>query len=89
MAHPFEIKDEIEVEATPEEVWEAIATGPGTDSWFMGKNEVVPREGGTARMALPGFAFESTVTAWDPPKRFATRSPEGEDGSVHAFEYLI
>jgi uncharacterized protein YndB with AHSA1/START domain len=89
MAHPFEIKDEIEVEATPEEVWEAIATGPGIDSWFMGKNEVEPREGGTARMALPGFAFESTVTVWDPPKRFATRSPEGEDGSVHAFEYLI
>jgi uncharacterized protein YndB with AHSA1/START domain len=89
MAHPFEIENEMEVEATPEEVWEAIATGPGIDSWFMGKNEVEPGEGGTVRMSLPGFAYEATITAWDPPKRFATRAAEGEDGSVHAFEYLI
>jgi uncharacterized protein YndB with AHSA1/START domain len=45
MAHPFEIRNEIEVDATPEEVWEAIATGPGVDSWFMGRNEVEPRQG--------------------------------------------
>jgi uncharacterized protein YndB with AHSA1/START domain len=89
MAHPFEIENEMEVEATPEEVWEAIATGPGIDSWFMGRNEIEPREGGTVRTALPGVEFESTVTAWDPPKRFAHRSAEGEDGSVHAFEFLI
>jgi uncharacterized protein YndB with AHSA1/START domain len=89
MAHEFEIRNEIEVDATPEEVWEAIATGPGIDSWFMGRNEVEPREGGTTRMTLPGFTMEDTVTAWDPPKRFATRSPEGEDGSVHAFEFII
>jgi uncharacterized protein YndB with AHSA1/START domain len=89
MAHPFEFTHEIEVEATPEEVWEAIATGPGIDSWFMGRNEVEPREGGTARMTLPGFTMEDTVTAWDPPRRFATRSPEGEDGSVHAFEFIV
>lgn len=38
MAHPLELKHEIEVYA-PEEVWDAIATGPGMDSWFMGRNE--------------------------------------------------
>jgi uncharacterized protein YndB with AHSA1/START domain len=89
MAHPFEFTHEIEVEATPEEVWEAIATGPGIDSWFMGRNEVEPREGGTHKMTLAGATEEATVTAWDPPKRFATRSPEGEDGSVHAFEFIV
>jgi uncharacterized protein YndB with AHSA1/START domain len=89
MAHPFEFEHEIEVDATPEEVWEAIATGPGIDAWFMGRNEVEPREGGTARMTLGGWTEEATVTAWDPPKRFATRSHEGEDGSVHAFEFLV
>src|SRR5437870_13125684 len=36
MAHRFEITKDLEVGATPEEVWEAIATGPGMDSWFMG-----------------------------------------------------
>jgi uncharacterized protein YndB with AHSA1/START domain len=89
MAHPFEFTYEIKVDATPEEVWDAIATGPGIDSWFMGRNEVEPREGGTARTELPGWPMESTVTAWEPPRRFATRSPEGEDGSVHAFEFIV
>jgi uncharacterized protein YndB with AHSA1/START domain len=89
MAHPFELINEIEVDATPEEVWEAIATGLGTDAWFMGKNEIEPREGGIARTELPGFGFEATVTAWEPPTRFATKSPESEDGSLHAFEYIV
>jgi hypothetical protein len=26
---------EVEVAGTPEEVWEAIATGPGVSSWFV------------------------------------------------------
>ena len=45
MAHAFEIAQEIEVDATPEQVWEAIATGPGLDSWFLGHSEIEPREG--------------------------------------------
>src|SRR5688500_3062621 len=89
MAHPFELTDEIEVDATPEEVWNAIATGPGLDSWFMGRNEVEPGEGGTTKMELPGFAFESTVTAWEPPTHLQLRSPEGPDGSIHNFEYTV
>jgi len=86
--HEFEIGDEITVDATPEQVWEAIATGPGIDSWFMGRNEVEPHQGGTVRMTLGGYA-EGTVTAWEPPRRFAYRSAEGEDGAFMAFEYLI
>ena len=89
MPHPFELSHEIEVDATPEEVWEAIATGPGMDAWFMGKNEVVPGEGGKVRTELPGFGFEGTITTWQPPTRLAERSDVGEDGSLHAFEYII
>jgi uncharacterized protein YndB with AHSA1/START domain len=89
MAHPFEFAHEIEVDATPEEVWEAIATGPGVDAWFMGRNEIEPREGGTTRTTMGGSTEEGTVTAWDPPTRFAYRTPEGPDGSFHAFEYLV
>jgi uncharacterized protein YndB with AHSA1/START domain len=89
MAHPFKVEKEIELDATPEEVWEAITTGPGLDSWFMGRNEVDPREGGKVRMTLPAWTLESTVTVWDPPKRFVTETPEGEDGRLMAFEYLI
>jgi uncharacterized protein YndB with AHSA1/START domain len=89
MAHPFELTDEIEVDATPEDVWEAIATGPGVDAWFMGRNEVEPREGGATRMTLRDSTEEATVTAWEPPTRFAYRTPEGADGAFHAFEYIV
>ncbi|MCA1674442.1 MAG: SRPBCC domain-containing protein [Actinobacteria bacterium] len=74
MPREFEIRKEVVLEATPEQVWEAIATGPGLEAWFMPME--VPPEGAGA-------------TAWDPPKRFATQTPVAEDGSTHAFEYLI
>ncbi|HEY3211374.1 MAG TPA: SRPBCC domain-containing protein [Actinomycetota bacterium] len=89
MAHPFEVRKEIEVEATPEEVWEAIATGPGLDAWFMGRNEVEPGEGGKVRMTLPAWTLESSVTVWDPPRRFVTDTGKDEDGRLMVFEYLI
>jgi uncharacterized protein YndB with AHSA1/START domain len=89
MAHPFELTHEIEVPASPEEVWEAIATGPGVDAWFMGVNEIEPGEGGRTLMKFRGSTEEATITAWQPPTRLASRTQEGEDGSVHAFEYLV
>jgi uncharacterized protein YndB with AHSA1/START domain len=89
MAHPFELTHEIEVPATPEEVWEAITTGPAVDSWFMGVNEIEPREGGVAKTTMREGTEEATITAWEPPTRFASRTPEGADGAVHAFEYLV
>jgi uncharacterized protein YndB with AHSA1/START domain len=89
MARPFEVRKDIELEATLEEAWEAIATGPGIDAWFMGTNEIEPREGGTTRMTLPGFSLEATVSVWDPPNRLRTETEHDEDGRFMAFEYLI
>lgn len=89
MSHEFRLTHDVDLQATPEEVWEAIATGPGVDSWFMGKNEIEPREGGRTSMVMPGFTGEATVTAWEPPHRFGYRSEPGEDGAFMAFEYLV
>ncbi|GAB2446923.1 SRPBCC family protein [Streptosporangium sandarakinum] len=89
MLHEFDLRKEITLPATPEEVWEAIATGPGIDSWFMGRNEVLGGEGGSTRMTLGGMAEGSTITAWEPGKRFAHRGEEAPDGRFMAFEYLI
>lgn len=89
MGRKFEGHREDELAATPEQVWEAIATGPGIDSWFMGRNEVEPGEGGAVRMTFGRYTPEHSVTAWDPPKRFAYRSPETEDGRFIAYEFLI
>ncbi|WP_424533042.1 SRPBCC family protein [Sphaerisporangium viridialbum] len=89
MPHDFELRKQVTLEATPEQVWEAIATGPGIDSWFMGRNEIEPREGGATRQYFGDFPVEATVTAWEPSKRFAFRSDKNPDGSFMAFEYLI
>ena len=89
MGHHFEDHEEAELQATPEQVWEAIATGPGIDSWFMGRNQVEPGEGGTVRTSFGGYAPESTVTAWEPLKRLAYHSGEAPDGRFVAYEFLI
>jgi uncharacterized protein YndB with AHSA1/START domain len=89
MAKPFEVRAQVEVEVTPEQAWEAISTGPGIDSWFMGETEIEPRQGGTARTSLPGFTMESTVTVWDPPHRLVLETPTLDDGRFMAFEYVV
>jgi uncharacterized protein YndB with AHSA1/START domain len=68
------VQVEVEVPGTPEEVWQAIATGPGVSSWFV-PTEVEEREGGalTAHFG-PGMDSLATVTAWEPPHRFAAES---------------
>jgi len=69
MAHEFEVREEIELDASPQEVWQAIATGPGVDSWFMGHNEIEPREGG--RVTLMDGHIRGVVTLWQPPHRLS------------------
>lgn len=88
MTHEFEITEEIALDATPDQVWDAIATGPGVDSWFMGHSEIEPGEGGKNSLDLMGFVQESTITAWEPGRRLAFRG-DSPDGTFMAFEYLI
>jgi uncharacterized protein YndB with AHSA1/START domain len=86
----FERHDTFEVSATPAQVWDAIATGPGIDSWFMGHTEVLDaREGGRTRITMPGWNSESTITAWEPGWKFAYQGDAGPDGSAMAFELLL
>jgi uncharacterized protein YndB with AHSA1/START domain len=93
MGKRFEQRRDAEVPASPEEVWAAIATGPGIDSWFMGHSEVEPggagTGGGTVRTVFGEYAPELDVTAWDPPRRFGYRSGEAPDGRFIAYEFLI
>ena len=34
MPHPFRIEETVEIEATPEEVWEALTVGQQLDGWW-------------------------------------------------------
>ena len=58
MGRQFAQHREAEVPATPGEVWAAIATGPGIDSWFMGRNDVEAGVGGTVRTVFGEYAPE-------------------------------
>lgn len=66
---------EVEVAGTPEQVWEAIATGAGISAWLQ-PTEVEEWVGGRFAfdMAAQGLGVNDsgTVTAWQPPHRFAT-----------------
>ena len=75
MPQPFEIRREIALRATPAQVWAAVATGDGQAAWFMAMPDPEPAS--------------ELVTGWEPEHRMAMQMPAGEDGSFHAFEYLI
>jgi uncharacterized protein YndB with AHSA1/START domain len=77
----------VEVPGTPEQVWQAIATGPGITSWFV-PHQVEERQGGTVRMDFgPGFGEAlARVTAWEPPHRVVFSS---EGDRALAYEWLV
>ena len=89
MAHRFELPQEGVVNASPERVWGAIATGPGWDSWFLGRSQIEPREGGKVSMSIGDWTETSTIETWDPPRRFVSESAPGSDGSFHRFDYAL
>ena len=89
MPQPFEIDLNVDVDATPEEVWEAISTGPGMDSWFLGRIDIEQREGGAVRWTVGGFSQDATVGTWDPPNRIVTMTKEDPEGSRHSFDYTV
>lgn len=89
MPREFELSTEVTVDATPEEVWAAIASGPGIDSWFMGRTELEPGPDGVVRVDLGVYQMSSTITAWDPPHRLEHRGDVEPDGTFRAFEFLV
>ena len=71
------VEVETEVPGTPEEVWRMIATGPGISAWFV-PARVEERQGGEAVLDFgPGMESKSTITQWDPPRRFAAENEGG------------
>lgn len=86
-----EMRKRVELDATPEQVWEAIATGPGITAWFVPAT-VDPQVGGVVTQAFGGGAdVAGVVTAYEPGRRFAYGAagevPEGTPS--YAFEFLV
>jgi uncharacterized protein YndB with AHSA1/START domain len=75
------VQAEVDVQGTPEEVWQAIASGPGISSWFV-PTKLEGHVGGTTVSSFgPGNSMDATarITTWEPPHRFVAES-EGEGG---------
>ena len=84
------VQVEIEVPGTPEEVWRAIATGPGISSWFVPTQSEERAGGQEVSNFGPGMESASTITSWEPPRRFVTEGTMGGPGSpTVATEWII
>ena len=82
---------ETEVPGTPEEVWQAIATGPGISAWFV-PTRLEGREGGAIVLDFgPGMESQAVIKVWDPPRRFVAESQEqmGPGSPTVADEWTI
>lgn len=64
------VEMEILVPGTPEQVWHAMATGPGMSAWFT-PTTVEERVGGELTFDFGGGNTQrGVVTGWDVPRRF-------------------
>jgi uncharacterized protein YndB with AHSA1/START domain len=82
---PLRLEILVELPGTPDDVWDAIATGAGISAWFL-RTEVEEREGGALAIYMGDTSSEGTVTGWEPPRRFAYEEPDwnalaGHEGS--------
>ncbi|SNS92600.1 hypothetical protein SAMN06309944_1392 [Micrococcales bacterium KH10] len=74
MSSNFEIRKQIKLDATPEQVWRAIATREGQTAWSPDPDAIEQE----------GMEIER-----DEPNRLTVRTPTEANGSFHAFEYVI
>lgn len=83
------VEHEIEVPGTPEQVWQAIATGQGITAWFV-PAKVEERAGGTMELDFgPGMgAATGQVSVWEPPTRFVHQG-SGAAGNPVAYEWQV
>ncbi|GAA0807278.1 SRPBCC family protein [Spirilliplanes yamanashiensis] len=87
MGKDFQVAREAAVDATPEQVWDAIATGAGIDSWFMGNTRVDAER--TITTAFGGYRAAHPVLAWEPGERLAYEDRDPASGRFVAYEFLI
>lgn len=66
---------ETEVPGTPEEVWKAIASGPGISAWFVPTTLEENAGGVTTSDFGPGMTSLAHIKEWEPPHRFVAEAP--------------
>ena len=75
------VEMDVLVPGTPEQVWEAMATGPGNAAWFV-RGEIEPRVGGAFMLDFgQGLTTYGEVTEWEPPHRFGYVERDWDEGA--------
>jgi uncharacterized protein YndB with AHSA1/START domain len=85
------VQAEVEVPGTPEQVWDAIATGHGISSWFV-PTEMDGREGGKIVMHFsPDGTMDAvaTITEWNAPHRLTAKGQDVPGGPEIATEWIV
>ncbi|HEY8581320.1 MAG TPA: SRPBCC domain-containing protein [Capillimicrobium sp.] len=84
MVKQFEVRWEGALPAAPQDVWDAITRRADGYLWAI---DYEPWVGGAERGLTAG---RGTVTAWEPPRRFATRTrPETERDGLNEIAYAL
>ena len=83
----------IDIDATLEEVWQALTTGEGIARWFAPYAEVTPGNSGSVSVGWdPKEMWTQPITAWEPLRRMQTASemPSKDGGIVRlAVDYYL
>jgi uncharacterized protein YndB with AHSA1/START domain len=83
------VQVEVEVKGTPEQVWQAIASGPGISAWFV-PTKLDGRVGGTVESDFGGGMVSSaTITEWQPPRRLVVEDKWLQGGPPVATEWSV
>lgn len=82
------VEMQLVVPGTPEQVWQAMATGAGNGAWFT-KAEIEERVGGSLRFIFGPEIFTSgEVTHWQPPHHFGYVEHGWMEGAPPCFTEL-
>ncbi|WP_371539253.1 SRPBCC domain-containing protein [Streptomyces sp. NBC_00466] len=81
MPREFQVRRDQVLPCPPERVWRAVATGEGNAGWLY-PMEIEPGTGGAVSRG------SSTVVEWQPPHRFACRTPD-QDGFTNTLSYAV
>ena len=89
------VEVETEIPGTPEDVWQAIATGPGISAWFVPTEFEAGPDGTPSKVIshfgpTPDMDNVADITAWEPPHRFAAEGPMGiPNAPAFATEWVV
>ena len=81
---------QVEVEATPERVWQALTDARELVRWFPLDARVEPGQGGSVYLSwLNEFAAKAEILVWDPPKHLRTVWTFHDEGPSQVTDYHV